>query len=365
MAAFTTNYQFDVPTSSDLVKNGATQIALLGQDLDTFLFRPFSKNGTLNGSMNVWQRGTSVSVATNTTAYTADRWLAQPAGLNMATTVSRQATGDATNLPNIQYALRYQRNSGQTGTSPNYFAQSFETINSVQYAGQTVTFSFYARKGANYSPTSSLLQVQLQAGTSTDSQFITGATNVVNTNATLTTTWQRFTYTGTTVPTNTTQMGILFTYNPTGTAGAADYFEITGVQVEVGSQASPYAPATPTYATELAACQRYYWRWNANSNFATCGIGAASSTTTGVITVLHPVPMRTLVSAIDSSASATLRLQDQVTGLTQVTASIEVSQQDLFKTDLNITVVGATQYRFYRYGANNSTSAYLGFSAEL
>jgi hypothetical protein len=35
MATTTTNFGFDIPTSSDLVKNGATQIALLGQDIDT------------------------------------------------------------------------------------------------------------------------------------------------------------------------------------------------------------------------------------------------------------------------------------------------------------------------------------------
>jgi hypothetical protein len=31
----TTNFGFDIPTSSDLVKNGATAIATLGQDIDT------------------------------------------------------------------------------------------------------------------------------------------------------------------------------------------------------------------------------------------------------------------------------------------------------------------------------------------
>lgn len=35
MATTTTNYGFTVPTSSDLVKNGATAISTLGQDIDT------------------------------------------------------------------------------------------------------------------------------------------------------------------------------------------------------------------------------------------------------------------------------------------------------------------------------------------
>jgi hypothetical protein len=35
MATTTTNFGFDIPQSSDLVKDGATAIALLGQDIDT------------------------------------------------------------------------------------------------------------------------------------------------------------------------------------------------------------------------------------------------------------------------------------------------------------------------------------------
>lgn len=35
MATTTTNYGFDIPQSTDLVKDGATAIALLGQDIDT------------------------------------------------------------------------------------------------------------------------------------------------------------------------------------------------------------------------------------------------------------------------------------------------------------------------------------------
>ena len=38
MATVTTNYSFDIPQSSDLVKDGATAIATLGQDVDTAMF---------------------------------------------------------------------------------------------------------------------------------------------------------------------------------------------------------------------------------------------------------------------------------------------------------------------------------------
>jgi hypothetical protein len=255
MATTTTNYGFDVPTSSDLVKNGATQIALLGQDIDTFLFRPFTRNGVLNSSMNVWQRGTSISYTNNEKKYAADRW--EIGSYNGSGTVSRQATGDTTNLPNIQYCLRFQRTAGQTATGGNFAVNTFETLNSIPFTGKTITFSYYARKGADLSGTFTPVLVY---GTGTDQNPLTGMTGqttLYNTAATLTTTWQRFTF-SVAVPSTSTQLAFYFQHSASGTAGANDYFEVTGVQLEVGNQASPYAPATPTYATELAACQRYY-----------------------------------------------------------------------------------------------------------
>ena len=226
------------------------------------------KNGVLNSNFSVWQRGTSVAVAASTVAYTADR-LSISTAASQATTVSRQATGDTTNLPNIQYCARIQRNSGQTGTGTMYVANSFETIDSIPFTGKAVTVSFYARKGANYSPTSSALNLYLWNGTGTDQNVNTGYTgaNVVGSvTATLTTTWQRFSFTAT-VPTNSTEIALQYQSAPTGTAGVNDYYEITGVQVEIAASATAYSPNTPTYATELAACQRYYWRNQATTGF--------------------------------------------------------------------------------------------------
>ena len=297
--------------------------------------------------------------------YPVDRFFV---GRSSGTTGATAQQISSTSLDGFKNAIRIQRTAGGTATNDLYVGQSFESSNSIPFANKTIVVSFWARAGANYSPTSNALSVRFYTGTGTDQSGLgsafTGSATPISQTATLTTSWQRFQYTATLAST-ATQMQFLAFCTPTGTAGAADNFDITGLQVELGAVATPFQTATGTIQGELAACQRYYWRWNANTNFATCGIGAASSTTTGVITVMHPVPMRTVVSAIDGSANNTFRLQDQVTGLTQTAASIEISQQDLYKTDINVTVSGATQYRFYRYGANNSTSAYLGFSAEL
>ena len=91
-------------------------------------------NTCLNSNMSVWQRGTSITTAS--AVYTADRW---QAGIASAGTVSRQVTGDTTNLPNIQYCLRYQRTAASSSTSDLALSQSFETINSIPYVGKPVT----------------------------------------------------------------------------------------------------------------------------------------------------------------------------------------------------------------------------------
>jgi hypothetical protein len=281
--ATTTNYGFTVPTSADLVKNGATAISTLGSNLDAFLFRPFSRNVALNSSFNVWQRGTTGAGGTTAaTGFVADRWQGNRAAAAAGMTMSRQVTGDTTNLPFIQYCARVQRDSGNTGTGRLYFGQGMETINSIPLAGKQVTFSFYARAGANYSSASSVLNYAVTTGTGTDQNFIytgyTGSVDAIATTATLATTWQRFTATATLAST-ATEVGFQFYYTPVGTAGTNDYYEVTGVQLEVGSQASPYAPATPTYATELAACQRYYQVGDGRTGFngyATTGTGAFS-----------------------------------------------------------------------------------------
>ena len=364
MASTTTNYGFDVPTSSDLVKNGATAISTLGQDLDTFLFRPFTRNGILNGSFNVWQRGTSFAIS-GTQAYTADRWQGRTTSA-VTSNFSRQLTNDTTNLPNIQYAMRVQRASGQTATPLMIIEQSWESVNSIPYAGKIITMSFYARAGANFSSASSGLVSQLREGTGTDQNIAagyTGSSAVINQTITLTTTWQRFTFTGT-VASNSTELGLQFYYTATGTAGASDYFEITGVMIEIGNQASPYAPATPTYATELAACQRYYYRTTSTVSYQMLSsFGTGKGTTQGLVDVKVPSTMRTIPTSVDFANVALYDYTNAALAITALTVDAYATPNDPFL--LATVASGVTALRAYGIVANGTVGAYVGVSAEL
>jgi hypothetical protein len=322
------------------------------------------KNGVLNSQFNVWQRGTSVASGNS---YGADRWQQARQASVAGLTVSRQATGDTTNLPFIQYCARVQRDSGNTSTNGIYFGQPFETLNSLQYAGKTVTMSFYARKGANYSPTSSNLNVFLETGTGTDQNAIagsyTGSAKPINQTITLTTTWQRFSYSAT-LGSTITEVMPWFEAIPTGTAGAADYYEITGVQVEIAGSASAYSPNTSTYQSELAACQRYYVRQTAALNNASIfgNSGYINSTTNAEVFVNLPVTMRTQPSSVDYSTIRIIDMNNSAYTISSAVISAASTQNIAY---ISATISGGNINRYVWLQAALSTSAYIGFSAEL
>ena len=351
--------------------NGETLVADSSATTGLRYQAPVNDNPVLNSAFQVWQRGTSTSIPASTyPSFPADRWITST-NANQACTVSRQATGDTTNLPNIQYALRYQRNSGQTGTGLLYLLQNFESINSIPFAGKTVTLSFYARKGANYSATSSVLTASIVTGTGTDQNAFsgfTGSATPINSTATLTTTWQRFSYTGT-IATNVTQIAPALLFEPTGTAGAADYYEVTGIQLEVGSVATPFKTYAGTIQGELAACQRYYWRATTAAANNPMTIRNGASTTTAVFgNTPNPVPMRVSPTSIDYSTTyANYYLYDSTGSSVAVTAiAIDTGGASVYLAGFNISVAsGLTVHRPYQLGAANTNGAYLGFGAEL
>ena len=211
------------------------------------------RNVLINGDFKVWQRGTSTTVTTGS-PYTADRWCVTLGGAANFS-VSRQTAS----LDGFQYCLRLQRTASNTNTSALYLSQPVETVNSVPLANKQVSFSFYARAGANFSAASSALNVRIVTGTGNDGNYLvatlTGQAFQLDTTATLTTSWQRFTY-SVLIPSGVNQVQPVFFYTPVGTAGANDYFEITGVQLEQNYQPTPFEQRP--YGVELALCQRYF-----------------------------------------------------------------------------------------------------------
>jgi hypothetical protein len=318
---------------------------------------PSASNPVLNSAMQIAQRGTSISNV-GATLYTLDRWQSYA---NAAVTVSQQVTGDTTNLPNIQYCARNKRTAASTSTAAIAFQQSFESINSIPFMGKTITFSFYARAGANYSAASNLLNYYVVTGTGTDQNIggtYTGVAYPINTTATLTTTWQRFSATGT-LSSSGTEMAFYFSQTPVGTAGANDYYEVTGVQIDIGSVALPFRTYAATIQGELAACQRYYYRITDAAFF---GNGTGALTTQAKILMNFPVSLRTAPSAIDYSSN--LVVGDLANaGITVTSVAIDLGNKTTVGLNVNVAS-GITINRPYSFYTVTS-AAYVGFTAEL
>lgn len=249
------------------------------------------KNRLINGGMDIWQRATTYALTTTVSYGSVDRW-----AFNQGTSANGVANQVASGLTGFQYALKIGRNSGATNAYYISMAQAIETVNSIPMAGQSVTISFYAKAGTNFSQASSSIGVNVISGTGTDQSAAnivagtwTGLNNVILSSQAITTTWTRYSFTGT-VPSSATQVGVQFYYLPSGTAGADDNFYITGVQLEVGSTATPFERRL--YNQELANCQRYcpvVYIDSGNQNFS---IGMAYSTTVGFFPFTFTVPAR-------------------------------------------------------------------------
>jgi len=243
------------------------------------------KNRLINGNCAINQRSTALST-TNTSGYFVDRMWGF-SGLSTAATFSQISSTGLDGFPN---AARAQRNSGNTGTANYYTGQIIESKNLQDLQGQTVTLSFWARCGANFSSASSLAIVSISTGTAADqglASYLAGTwTGTVNqqTTVTLTTSWQKFTYTATLGSTIQELMVFIGSNTTSGTAGANDYIDVTGWQLEKGSTATAfdYRP----YGTELQLCQRY--AYVATSEF----FGVATSATIVPSAYVFPVPMR-------------------------------------------------------------------------
>ena len=144
-----------------------------------------------------------------------------------------------------------------------------------------------------------------------------------------------------------------------GTNGATFY--ITGVQLEVGSSATGFEYVN--YQTSLANCQRYYVQFLGNNIYESLASGMSSTTQDGFAVVTLPVTMRSNPTLSYSTVSL-LRWSELANAYNGTALGMDKASP---KTPfIYISVAsGMTSYRAGFITANNSTSAYVAFSAEL
>jgi hypothetical protein len=316
------------------------------------------KNKIINGDFGVWQRGTTFSNPTFGT-YTSDRWLLERDGSGATASITQQAFTPGS-APVAGYESRFffryaQTVAGSGGTYLNIAVQKIEDVRTL--AGQTVTFSFWAKADSNGR---NLLLNWVQ-------NFGTGGSSVVAgaaVSTTLTTSWVRYTGTvtlpsvsGKTISANDSCLMVAF--QPP--ANTVQTFDIWGVQLEAGSLATPFTTATGTIQGELAACQRYYWRLTGTNPLAMCEMR-----TTTIVGILlgNPVPMRTLPTLDANSGTGyfiakVANFGNSINGAWTLDLGY-ANFVELYATAATALTAGQAGFVYL-----NNASAYFGLSAEL
>jgi hypothetical protein len=369
--ALSPNYGWAEPDNSSLVKNGAQDIRALGDAIDTSVWNvgygQAGKNKIINGDFTINQRTFTSTTVSGTFGH--DRW--QIASGGGTVTYSTQAFTAGT-APVAGYeATNYARvvTSGQSAVGDfGLFRQLIENVRT--FAGQTVTVSFWA-KAASGTPK---IAAELRQNFGTGGSPSTTVENPLGT-VTLSTSWARYLITyalpsisgktiGTDANTSSIALGLWVSAGSTFATRSSSIgiqnntFDIWGVQVEYGSQATPFQTATGTIQGELAACQRYYYRQTAPGAYTVFATGGSTGSTNARFAISYPVQMRVAPTSLDYSTLAVAEAGGSVIAATSAALDGVLA--------VLITVSsGLTQYRSNFLYSNNSTSAYIGFSAEL
>ena len=365
----------------------ARELAELGAVYDSGALS--NRNLIINGAMQVAQRGTSATVTTAGNSYDAlDRFesyrnssyapnftISQdttgPAGFSRSLKVDVDATATPTGSEN--FGIRYKvegSDAAQTGLGTS--------------GSKQITLSFYVKSNKTGTYGTQVFRNGSSTYSTTKGYTIDAAD-----------TWERkeITYTALTTdntPTVTTTWGIMihfdlssgpddqvaeFNWTAQGSArtvtgqvnlmdSTSNYWQITGVQLEVGTEATPFEHRS--YGNELARCQRYYQvlsnvlsdlvgasvKWSSGNNFIFCDLANEMRATPSLDTNV-------------STVSAALRLQAAGYSATGNNLQLDGDSSPR-KLRLNSTVDNSSLSNGYGGWLRvNDSSIYVNVSAEL
>jgi hypothetical protein len=162
------------------------------------------------------------------------------------------------------------------------------------------------------------------------------------------------------------------TFTADGSANVVVEFTASGatktlskVKLELASTPTAFCFSGGTIQSELANCQRYYWRNTAgdSSTHFSAAMGASSTTEVDLI-MLFPVTMRIRPTSLDYSLILTY---DGTNTYSSGTFALITGRSGVNTATVRYTHGSAalTQYRPYQIAANSNSNAYIGFSAEL
>ena len=284
-----------------------------------------NRNLIINGAMQVAQRGTSVASVNTGGYYTCDRWKFVETGAPTAVYTFTQDTTGPNGFSNSFKVATTTADATPTGLNAiSYFAEGFD-LQRLGYGSSdanTSTLSFWVK--SSQTGTCAILVYLFDGNLSLTLNYTVDAAD----------TWE---YKTLNIPANTSQaiandntagleldfviMADTATYGTTAqatwgsyssttraygqtlnaAATTSDYFQITGVSLEVGDTATPFEHRS--YGQELALCQRFFWGFNDASGITEQFIIYGLTSTAAQMPIVFPTEMRAAPAALVMNSS--------------------------------------------------------------
>ena len=312
------------------------------------------RNRIINGDMRISQRGTSFTAQ----GYTLDRWYQLLSG--GTATVTQETFPLGSEVAGFSNYLKQVTSVGNDYCGLIYKVEDVKSL-----AQGTATISFYA-KGTNPSAGSFQLVIYRMHDGSTVYDTL------LDTTITVTTSWQSFTHSfnvptlaGMSTPTANSLIYIGIRQSDGDTSTAAWELNLTGVQLEAGSVATPFEHRQ--YGQELALCQRYYQKITNEASATTYIAQAQVESTSSALAIRNfIVPMRDAPSALEQTGTASdYRLR---VGGSNITLSGVPAFNNATSYNATVTcpvISGLTAGQAVSLRPSSTGDVYLAWSAEL
>jgi hypothetical protein len=341
---------------------------------------PSNRNRIINGDMRIDQRNAGAAV-TASGSYPVDRFT-----MTNSTDGSFSAQQDTSAPVGFVNSLKVTTTTADTSlTTTQYFAirQKIEGFNVSDFGfgtanAKTVTLSFWVRSSLTGTFGGSIAN-----SAATRSYPFTYTISVADT-------WEQKSVsiagdtTGTWLTTNGSGVQVFFGLGAgpdrSGTAGAwnsnnnvsatgavsvigtlSATWQITGVQLEAGSAATPFEHRL--YGQELALCQRYYTIFRCGTAYGrvlSVAVGTGSSSLIRP-TVQLPVRMRAAASSVDYGG-ALYWYNGTASG---AVSAVSIDSANDTVIGLNCSTTGASANQYYMINDFDANTAYVGINAEL